>query len=302
MLFIGAALLALLALWNWFSPAEPKYAGRKLSSWADQNSARRYDHDSIRAIHAMGASALPSLLRWLPQDRDRAAEWRQKLAHFSRTAPRVVQIVLIKLGGQNFWATTQYVNTPANRALTCFDILGQEAAPAIPGLVQLAQQTRKPQTARLAIFAMTSIGTNSAPALYGVMMNRGFGQRAAAVEALGDVHPTDTWLHTAVTALLTLIKNEDVDVQRAAIDSLGKLKAEPDLVVPVLIEQLKDPNLIFTSVRSLGRFGEVARSADGPLREVLKVPGHFCEEQILETLRDINSPAASAPSEPGDLK
>src|SRR5947209_573432 len=94
LLFTGATLLALLALWKWFSPTEPQYGGRKLSTWADQHATQPHDPDSERAIRALGARALPTLLRWLSQDRDLASEWRQKLANLRRTTPRLVQIVL----------------------------------------------------------------------------------------------------------------------------------------------------------------------------------------------------------------
>jgi HEAT repeat protein len=77
----------------------------------------------------------------------------------------------------------------------------------------------------------------------------------------------------AIPMLLKILhdKNEDVVVRALTADALGRIHTDSALVVPALLEYLKDPQAIHSSAaQALGRFGPDARAAVPDLLKLLK--------------------------------
>src|SRR3954471_4984858 len=104
-----------------FRPSEPAFQGRRLSLWLAKAASNDPNGDQLLAIQTIGTNALPMLVHWL---RSVDPEWRQKgfdiLEEHLRFASRV-------------FAPSQ----KRSRALAGFEILGTNAMPAIPDLIQL---------------------------------------------------------------------------------------------------------------------------------------------------------------------
>jgi len=121
--------------------------------------------------------------------------------------------------------------TRAEQAEEAFRALGPEAcAAAIPELLRLMNDSNRSWGAGRAMFALTRMGTNARPAL---------------------------------PALITLLTNRNDSAACFAINALGYLKFEPQLVVPALTNCLLSSNLWTRSfaAEALGQFGGDARSA-----------------------------------------
>lgn len=81
----------------------------------------------------------------------------------------------------------------------------------------------------------------------------------------------------------SLQKDSDLDVRRAAAEALGRIGAEPETTVPLLIEALKNKNypLRMAAANSLGAYGPAAKSALPPLRELKKELANKKDDKIL---------------------
>ncbi len=286
MLVVCVPILALVLLLSVVlrEPVEPVYRGKKLSEWAEQYTLRRsVDEESERAILAIGTNGLPCMLRWLPQARDRASERKSKWLVRIWRLPRPIQAMFLRLPGVRNWNWQSRPTTPSLRALACFEILKKDGAPALPTLVQFAKATEDSETALSAIMAMSLIGADAVPMLYAMVTNREYANRPRAAAALGEIREAGE-SHEVVVALLDCFREKDIALARSAGDALGRLTVEPELAIPALIEGLKDPNLKFTCVRSLGRFGPAAKAAMIPLQQALQEPNQPFKNEILEVL------------------
>ena len=153
----------LVAIAVWPSQKEPDYKGKKLSEWVNdgviitQFGGRNRVwtmEQSAEALRHMGTNALPFLVKWLAYQRP---AWRK--AAFSSYCK-------LPLRFQNDSIRRRiYGVDPATRrdaVLWCFWILGSDARPAIPDLVEL---TKTPKAARDAILCLGFIGAPAMPAL-----------------------------------------------------------------------------------------------------------------------------------------
>src|SRR5207249_4955083 len=99
-------------------------------------------------------------------------------------------------------------------------------------------------------------------------------ERAAAAEMLGKrgaINAED--VEDAIEPLKSALqKDSDVKVKAAAATALGSIGAEPESIVPILIDTLKDKNieLKLAAMTALGQFGPTAKAAIEPLREIAK--------------------------------
>jgi hypothetical protein len=288
MLFVSVPVLAVALLWIVLrEPVEPVYQGKKLSEWVAQYAFHRsVDQESERAIRAIGTNGLPCMVRWLPRTRDKVAE--QKYKWFTRISrsPRPLAMMLFRVPGIRNWSWQGQSTMPSVRALTCFQILKKDGAPALPKLVHFATENEELEIRVTAIMAMSFIGRDAVPALYKMVTNREYANRPSVAAALGEIREAGE-RHEVVIALLDCYREQDIALARCAGDALGKLAVEPELIVPPLIEGLKNQNLTFTCARSLGRYGAAAREAVTPLLQALNEPNQAFRREILETLRDL---------------
>src|SRR5262245_24790340 len=140
-----AVLIALIFLFSLVPGEEPRYKGRALSEWVDiYGSSGRGIHtafeidEAAAAIKHIGTNALPFLLRWLPYE---YPSRRSKTAQLIDKLPAAIQKPFAGVLNRDrrfgrAWSAER-----------CFELLGPDAAPAIPEMVRLAGDPNTPQTA-----------------------------------------------------------------------------------------------------------------------------------------------------------
>jgi hypothetical protein len=147
------------------------------------------------------------------------------------------------------WANGQHIvkieHTPAEelnlRAKCAFAALGVKAQSAVPALIKIANQ-------KISLESQTD-----------------------AIHALGFIGPP---AREAVPSLLRWATNADHEVRFGAILALGRIHAQPERVLSVLIEALHDPDsgVQHGAVWALQDFGPDAKVAVPALTKLLNAP------------------------------
>lgn len=84
------------------------------------------------------------------------------------------------------------------------------------------------------------------------------GRRAAATQMVGAFGPA---AKAAVPALADALKGHDQLVKGPAIQALGDIHSDPQVVVPLLIGYLDDEELNDEAARALANYGSLAQAA-----------------------------------------
>jgi HEAT repeat protein len=117
-----------------------------------------------------------------------------------------------------------------------------------------------------------------------------------SVDLAGRDWNTTTTGEQAIPSLLRWATNADEEVRYRAVYALGDLHAEPNRVVPVLIDALHDPsaNVQFRAAGALGQFGPEARLAVPALVEFLSTAHYnFTKELVTNSLLKLDPEAAA---------
>ncbi len=234
-LVIGLAIALAALLWALLPrrEAEPTYEGRTLSRWLITAIDCRYDYheaakakEATNAVHHIGTNALPWLVKSLdceiPKWRDNLVDRlpRNTFAH-----PRLAR-PLLGQAGTRLWV-----------GLTGFEILGEEAVPAIPALMALAGDWQSETKCMGVLLALSHLGDSGSTCLVSVVTNTSVPtrQRTTAAKLLalpfGAPRTNLTW---AVPALARC--SGDSQISTAANDALAELAKRSPEVVPKLIE------------------------------------------------------------------
>jgi len=249
--------LAGVCLFVWFIlPArEPVYQGEPLSFWLESYYKHPSDlavgHATTNAIRQAGTNAIPTLLRLL---RTRDSGIKTAVLHWFNGHPHV-KSPFVSAADQNMAAYQGFL------------LLGQDARPAVPELVQIFE---------------ADPGTVSAAVIAEIIFSIGPGADDAA---------------PALVRAATLCTNA---VSRAnGIHALGALRNHPEIVVPALTNALQDPwfAIRFNAIQALGNFGTNARPALPALTNMLSDPDALVRLTAANTLRKLRAgnPAANAP-------
>ncbi len=164
---------------------------------------------------------------------------------------------------------SQKRDTAETFAPQAFKILGADARPAVPMLVDLF---KNPQTFSSARSCLEAIGQGAEPSLIEALSHTNKDICAGAASILGNLSPTS---QPVVPALLKCIKDEDGRVRWLAINALGKIGArgqQLDLIVPVFINALHGPefSLLENVVESLGGIAGAGHQVELIVPELLK--------------------------------
>jgi HEAT repeat protein len=92
------------------------------------------------------------------------------------------------------------------------------------------------------------------------------GRRCGAAVNLGQLGPA---AKAAVPALIEALKGKDSGLHEAAIGALGKIRSEPETVIPLLIPYLEDDSLDVPAAGALAEFGGLAKPAVSKLLPLL---------------------------------
>ena len=154
LLIAAFALVAVGLAMLWPGEREPEYKGRRLSSWIESQSPKRYPGDfpeRIAAVRHIGTNGLPYLLKWIEG------------AELPKTYTRLDFAALKVMDPETARRWMSYRQRKFYRAMGAqwaFEILGTDAAPARPELIRLSHSTNQ-FVARLASSAFGSIKKDS---------------------------------------------------------------------------------------------------------------------------------------------
>jgi len=251
LLCVAAICGAIGFLRGCLNPAEPVWQGKKLSQWlteCDSGDPRDLSESARTAIRAMGANALPYLLRMISttdsKSKMKLREWAGKGSIIWR------------------WTTPSHYNSRISGAAG-IEALGEDAPPATPELIKLlnGEETEYP-----AALGLGAIGRPAVPLLLQTLTNQSAWTRMAAVQALNFMHGAEQ----AIPDLLRCLDDPDPGVREGAAIALGDMQKQPDRVVPRLMERLADTNSTVRADAALaiGLFEAQARMAVPKLIEL----------------------------------
>src|ERR1044071_8506973 len=216
-----AVLLVAMAgviAWPMLREREPVYQGKPFSFWLDRYcwnfGAESADgvkerKEADAAVRNIGTNGLPILLRMIKAGN---SSWKDKANELLRKQP---------LTSFQFNEDYDY-----RAAVQGFILLGADATPAVPTLIELL--------------------ANSEPDV-----------RVAAASALGAIKPEP---EQAVLALVRCITDTNEWVCYYAIYAIGDIHRKPELAVPALIRNLQSSNPFPATMGALAEFGEAAKS------------------------------------------
>ena len=209
------AVLPLTLLCILFIRLEPRYEGIALSDWlrslnANPDDGERREFASVsNAVNAIGPRALPVFMSWL-QLRDSK-----------------IKNLLAKLSSMQSWVDINIERTESRRELAAIglQLLGSNAAPAIPMITPLLDD---PELSETALGALYAIGMPALGELVSALTNRQPITRQIAMMVLA----SETFVDAAgvLPALLPLLEDGDIHVQIATIRTLARLEQHAQLV------------------------------------------------------------------------
>jgi HEAT repeat protein len=115
-------------------------------------------------------------------------------------------------------------------------------------------------------------------------------RRADAAGCLGDLGPA---AKSALPDIIKALKGTDAAIRKAAISSLGKIRSEPETVIPLLITYLDDNALDAPAADALAEFGSLAKSAVPKLLPLLLAGDDDDQAAAQEALLKIDPDAAA---------
>lgn len=195
--------------------SEPRYNGRTLSEWlveykAAEKTGGTRETNATTAICAIGSNATPFLVKWI---------------NVSYTAPERI-MDLIGFGFGRPYTPPRLAR--ANRAMRAFQILGTNAAPAIPGLMNIVMQYKQLNEAAInARYALVYIGPPGVAALSMLATNRSTPLRFDTVLILGTSCRTGG-SDEAKPALINCLSDPDPDVRYAAGCGLAEIARQDE--------------------------------------------------------------------------
>ncbi len=233
-----AALIVFLAAvvgvvgWTTFSFREPSYQGKSVSKWLEGYSFQPNPSIPLRERK-----------EW--QQADRAVRYLgpnaiPTLLRALRARDAPWQLMLVRLA-----AKQELIRIPYRTSATELNFWGA-----------------------MAFASLRETASNSVPALVQIYKeNRSIDSRNAVVIALGNIGPA---AERAVPCLLDATVDSDFSIRFNALNALGEIHAQPELVVPVLVKALhiRDDSRV-AAESALGGFGAAAKAAVPSLVELL---------------------------------
>lgn len=231
-------LLVALAVWSW-TPREPSWEGRSLSSWlkdfkppsmgnpsaADEQSAAAAE----RAVRGMGTNCLPFLLRRIAQ-RDPTPPEKMLLKLEERLEKESINIP---------WTRTQTrMDVRVFGAYRAVQALGHQAAPIVPDL-QRWMCSSNVNLAYTGAILLGYIHPEGTAVLIAASTNRTLPDRRVIVVSL---HRISTEQPAALTAWLGMADDPDPRIRQLVGVPLANSPQKPAVVWPVLNRLLADPH------------------------------------------------------------
>jgi hypothetical protein len=249
--FLTIALATLL--WQVFRFKEPRFEGKPLTYWLSKyadaqvivvgyvDPAAVPTNRSVMAIRQIGPKGLPTLLNLAqavdPPVKTQALELRKKYSNSRDNAN---------------WQFYYH-----SLARTGFELLGSNAAPAVPGLIKILSHPNEKC-------------------------------RQTAADCLGMIGPT---AEKAVPDLIERLADTNDEAVGGAAFALGRIHRQPEVVVPALLKALngKHTNWTRSSILvGLSDFGPEAKAAIPVLLQLMKVVDPVTQGAIPNIIKSID--------------
>ena len=221
---IALIFLAALAIVRSVSsgPEDPVYEGRTLTSWLEghlASSSARPPYNSPGwkkandALIAIGTNAIPTLLEMIQAEEQ--PPYLLKLRRFATKTGLIRK-------------QYRHPNALHEEAEHAFRVLGETAADAVPGLIEIYEENLSASSQRCAALSLASIGPKA---------------------------------QAAIPTLLNNFTHSDGDVRFYAVSATLRLNGDPELMMPAFASVLDDPtlNVRWSALSGLGRMGSRAR-------------------------------------------
>ena len=172
-------------------------------------------------------------------------------------------------------------------AQQAFQLLGPEAKPAVPELIQLLRNQKRPSSG--AATALTGLGTNAIPELLKVLEERGSPDRATIISVFGAMRDVGEYKSKVVPLLAEGISGTNRWIASECARSLGNWAVMPEVSVPALVKGLESSDMMLrrASATSVGNFGASAGPAIPALLQELKGSDGIGSEEAARALGKI---------------
>jgi HEAT repeat protein len=243
------ALVALIRL------DEPRYNGRTLTGWLQQYSDAAMDEtqrlaEARSAVLAIGApKALPRILKLATTQDDPVSTW-------TTTKTEEFRIRFFH------WRSAEDSQL---MGFAGFEILGTNAASAVPELARLLDDKKQAFTA---VRCLVNIEKPAEMALCQCLTNQNPDVRRLGIAGLASA-TEDVEVYLA--RIKDLLKDPDTSVRFAAVQAISEQENAPELAVPLLIVSSQDSDNAVASqaVAALGSLGTNAASAFSTLTDLV---------------------------------
>jgi hypothetical protein len=276
---LAAGVLASVVYAVLSSSREPTYNGRPLSDWTTALNTYSYPStaqaDASEAIKNIGTNAIPHLLRWIKYP-ERGGKPNLLLSLFDK--------LIHWLGFRRSFGDQK--RDLANGAVLAFAVLGPLATNALPELTALLESPDGTAVDARAGQSLAGIGPAALPIFLANLTNQN-----SEVQARAAFHLVQTASNaqSAVPQLITHLSGSDWLAVWAAGRTLGNLKTDPAVVVPILQALLADPHPArrAAAVQALADYGPLARPAVPALLNALNTTNGYMIPEIQAALRKI---------------
>lgn len=238
LILVGCAGVVAIVALAWWRGGEPTYRWRTLSQWlAVYSNENESEADS-------------------PEGK-RAAEAADAIRHIGTNG---LPFILKWMAGQ-----------PTHDEMEWFEIVGSKAAPAIPALTRMLNDSSQ-DVVRRAIYPLAYIGKEGLPPLVAALGNPANPDRSTIADAIRIMAIEQIDTRSAVPALIQCLKDTNLWVVTSAIEALiWAGRQQPEVAVPALIGCLKVPRMEVRddAADCIGSFREKARPAVPALIKLL---------------------------------
>lgn len=239
-----------------FRNNEPRYEGKTLSQWLALYVAHANDSQGEHAELAVRAIGTNALPFLLEWVRDeQPSKWKELLVVTLERLPRFIQPQAFR-----DWQIRQTsASARADRSIVGFELLGPNADAAIPELARVANAANGANAPRVAVDALVGIGPAALPAVMSVVTNTNSMARFYAITSLRAFGSNAT---PAIPILIDSLREDDL-IATAAAQTLGALQLEQEITVPALMKMVESPRplLRLFAIDAIVAFGEQARPA-----------------------------------------
>lgn len=257
---------------------EPAHQRNSLSEWLQRLDDPSLESEQVvgEAIWKMGTNALPLLVSKL-----RSSGRDSKFRSIVRTVVGQQRFLNVRVR-----SASERDGTRRYQVERAFRLLGKEAGPSAPALVTLLKQGDFDES-DAAARALAAIGE---PALLQLVQNlESQPPGSSRVRILRTIGQFGQRGAIAVSVLLSFLDDSDRSTRCMAAKSLGRIRAEPEVVVPALVALLQDERCIYEAVEALGEYGPEANAALAPLQGLLSKSSEDLRQRIIKAIDKIDS-------------